>query len=273
MRNSYVIEKDLDSQSRLKYEDMLNYDKSEIDNPDSNDPHRLNYINRLETIISIVTRLYPRAEDCRIGDFACAQGNIGLILAEKGYKVVAVDVNPRFIEYSKLKYEKGDIEWVNGNILELNLHTNGLDIAIAGELIEHCAYPEDIVDKILEWVRPGGYLLLTTPNGGRMFIHLPRFGRLRRRQQRETLVRNQFGPSGKNHLFAFDSEDLDYIVPGYAKIIEVGYCGGTILSSPYLKTMFKFFGMRYFEATQALSKKSLLRSRICNNLYTLIIKE
>jgi 2-polyprenyl-3-methyl-5-hydroxy-6-metoxy-1,4-benzoquinol methylase len=273
MKNSYDIERALDRQTRLKYQGIIDYGKSEIDNPDKNDPKRLNYLNRLETIIAVTTCLFPTAERVRIGDFACAQCNIGLLLAEKGYEVVAVDINPSFTEYSKMKYEKGNIEWIVGNVFDIDLPAESLDMAIAGELIEHVAHPEDIVDKILEWVRPDGYLLITTPNGDRLFVHETSFSRVRNPQRRKAMLKNQFGPSGKHHLFAFRPLDLEYIIPHGSKIVEVGYCDGTVLSSPYSKHLMKFLGTTYFQIAQALAKTAFLRRKISNNIYALIVKQ
>ncbi len=281
MKNSYDIEKSLDT---LKYQEILKYDKLEIDNPDKRHPLRLMYLDRIWTIVNIVKRLFPAPKGISIGDFACAQANVGLILAEVGYKIYAVDINPVFIEYAKMKYEKGNIEWIVSNILDLELPADSLDCAIIGELIEHCAYPEELVEKILEWIRPNGYLILTTPNGSmfmRKFISkLPTFSQVLKKEKRNKFNEIQFGPSGADHLFVFRLDEIKYIMPENARILEKGYCGGTgfnIITRYILEktswNLFKIFPLRFLElCTRIFSKLPLINQKIYCNIFVVIKK-
>ena len=83
MKNCYHIEKNISK----KYYKILDFDKNEINNPEKYHPIRLNYLDRIKTVISIVKRTYPSLprSEIKIGDFACAQGNLSLLLAELGY--------------------------------------------------------------------------------------------------------------------------------------------------------------------------------------------
>ena len=128
MKNCYSIENKLDA----KFAKILNHDKNEIDNPIKNHYMRINYMNRLQTIISLIKRMFPTPTQVKVGDFACAQGNMSLSLAEEGYDVLAIDINPIFIEYSKMKYEFGNIEWICEDLNDLDSLTKMLDIAIVG---------------------------------------------------------------------------------------------------------------------------------------------
>lgn len=259
----------------------MNYDKIEIDNPDKRHPIRLMYIDRLRSIINIVKRQFPNPKDILIGDFACAQANIGLILAELGYKVFAIDIRSSSLEYSKMKYEKGDIEWIVSDILDLNFPSNTLDIAIAGELIEHCAYPEEIVKKIFGWVRPNGYLILTTPNGSRLKSNLPTFSQILERGKRKEFENTQFRPRGKDHLFLFKLNEIKYIVPKNSEILESGYCGDSVFLiiciyfyNKYSKTLLRIFPVHLLELTSRIfSKIPLINKKTCCNIYTVIKKK
>lgn len=270
MKNSYDLEKHLDA----KYHKMLNYDKIEIDNPDRYHPISLLYFDRLRMIISIIKRAFPIPDQIRIGDFACAQGNMSLLLAEMGYKVFAVDINPTFIEYSKMKYERGEIEWIVGNIDELNFSANMLDVAIMGELIEHCAYPEKIIEKVVRCVRLGGLLILTTPNGARIKTRLPTFRQVFSQEQRKMFEERQFGPGGENHLFLFKLEEIKYIIPENANIIEKGYLGSTILVNKYSHQFLKLFPLRLVEhIIRIFSRIPIINKKTFNNLYVVLKKE
>jgi len=271
MRNSY----DLKATFGQKYLAIQKYDFIEIDNPDRKHPARLCYLARLNTIVSIVQEMFPEPKGIRVGDFACAQGNIALTLAEKGYKVLAIDINPLFIEYARKKYERGDIEWTVGNIDNLDIPFESLDMIIAGELIEHCAYPEMIVQKMLRLLRAGGLLLLTTPNGSfTVRNQLPSFGKVKKDDCRKNLAEKQYGPGGDEHLFLFKAGEMALIVPGGAEILRKGYTGGSgllmkRLTQPFLKLL--SLGM-IEKATMYMARIPLLNTVLSANIYCLIRK-
>ncbi len=224
MKRTQEIEKDLPQ----KFSKLVEIDKREIDNPISYHHGRLNYVDRLNKIISVLCRKYPNPENVKIADIGCCQGNLSMLMAEKGFAVTAIDINPDFLEYAKLKQKSGKIKWVQGNFDSLQME--GLfDIIMLGEIIEHCAYPEDFTKKAAEYLKPGGVLFVTTPNAQMFRNNLPTFGTLRKREDRKFLEEKQFGPDGEDHLFLFTLSDLKLIVPQGIKLEEAGYLGGTVL--------------------------------------------
>jgi len=182
--------------------------------------------------------------------------------------------NRPFIEYSKKKYERGTIEWIVSNVDNLNFPEGALDVAIAGELIEHCAYPEEIVEKIMRYVRPGGLLILTTPNGARIKAGLPTFSQVLSKETRKLFEERQFGPGGEDHLFLFKLGEVRYIVPGNARIVERGYLGGTILVNKYSYHFFRLFPIRLLESfIRTLSRVPVINSKTFGNIYAILAKE
>ncbi len=268
MKNCYEIEKQLDK----RHDKILSFDKIEIDNMDKYHHKRLNYLDRLNTVISIIQKIFPVASQVKVGDFACAQSNLSLILAELGYKVVAVDISPMFIDYSKMKYEKGEIEWFAGNINNLGFTEDMLDIAVAGELIEHCAYPEEIIEKIFIFIRPGGFLILTTPNGARLKTTLPTFKQVFKKEQRKIFEEKQFLPSGEHHLFLFKLEEIKHILPKGKKVVEKGYLGGTILVNKLLPFLKLLPVQAIAWITSILRKIPLINRKTFNNIYVVLKK-
>lgn len=269
MKNSYYLEKYIDS----KYYNILMHDKLGIDNPDKYNPYRLKYIDRIKIILSIITKRFPFPEKINVGDFACAQGNISLILAELGYHVHAIDINPIFIEYSKIKYEKGNIHWINNDIENLNMPSHFLDIAVIGELIEHCAFPEVILNKIFKHVRLGGIIIVTTPNASRVLTKLPSFKQFINKKQRKIFKKKQFGPDSKDHLFLFKLEELKHILPKDAEIVKKGYLGSLFLINKYSQPFIKLFPIKFVEQTiRSLSKIPLFNKKLYNNIYVVLKK-
>ena len=156
----------------------------------------------------------------------------------------ALDIEPVFLQYSRMKCEKGEITWICGNMESIPLRTDTLDVTVAGELIEHCAYPEDIVSEILRCTRPGGYVIITTPNGARVMKGLPTFAEVCSKEERRVFEGKQFLPDGKGHLFLFKLEEIPMIVPKGAQIVGSGYLGGTVLVNEYSILFLKLLPVR-----------------------------
>ncbi|MAG35997.1 MAG: hypothetical protein CL878_07115 [Dehalococcoidia bacterium] len=262
---------DLDAKANEQFGDIMIYDEKEIDNVDQHDPRRLLYLDRIRRVVSVVTSQFPDVTKSRIGELGCAQGNMSLLLGELGYSVVALDINHRFLEYSRLKHERGDIRWVVGDIDRPGMRNGIFDVVVLGEVIEHCAYPEDIIEKSLSHIRPGGMLILTTPNGSRIRTRLATFRDALSRYDREYLERRQFGPDGKDHLFLFTLDEIGDIVPGNAEIVDIGYSGSTILINKYSAPMLRLVPVGFVEWTiRALAKIPVLNRKTYNSLYAVI---
>jgi 2-polyprenyl-3-methyl-5-hydroxy-6-metoxy-1,4-benzoquinol methylase len=253
-----------------KLRKLAAFDKREIDNPDLYAHARLNYLDRWYKLLEILKRKYPQAAGICVADIGCGQGNLSLALAELGFKVTAVDIDPDYLEYARLKQERGDVQWVRGNFDELDLNS-GFDIIILGELIEHCAYPEDFVQKALRYLKPSGILLITTPNASMFRNTLPTFGKLRAREARKFLEERQFGPDGCDHLFLFKLSEIKYILPSTTRLEETGYLGGTVLINRHTEFLLRWLPVRWAEKVERLVAATPLLNRLtCHGIYAVI---
>lgn len=269
MRSSWYFGENLDA----RYHKFLYYDRREIDNPDSHDPLRLCYLDRIRRVIATIKRRVPSSKDVKIADFGCSQGNISLTLAELGYKVYAVDIRSACIEYARLKHEKGEIKWIVNNIDDLSFPVDFFDVVVLTEVIEHCAYPEEIVEKVANHVRPGGLLIITTPNGTRIRTALPTFGQVGGKEKRKVFEQIQFRPEGEGHLFLFRLEDIKYIIPKNIRIVEQGYCGSTILINRYSYPFLKLFPILLIEwVIGMLAEIPIINKFTFHNFYVVLEK-
>jgi len=273
VKSSFKIEEQL-GEGAGKYLYLIDSDRETVDKKDPYDQALINYQNRLDTIVEQITRRFRPSPGIKIGEFGCAQGIIALTLAEIGYHVHAFDINVSFIEYAQLKYEKGQVEWHVGNINELDFPKDSLDVAILGEVIEHCAFPEEIVSKVLEFVKPDGILIITTPNAARIRTSLPHFSKYLPKESRQELEKWQYGPGSSNHLFLFSKDEIKLIIPRNYRIISQGYLGGTILINRH-----NLFLLKIFPATRIplilkfFSNLGIISNLTCHNLYAVIQKE
>ena len=140
----------------------------------------------------------------KILDLAAAQGNYSLLLAEMGYDVTWNDLRSDLIDYVKLKYVKGKIDFIPGNVFELRL-TSKFDVVLIAEVIEHVAHPDDFLAKVKTLVKPGGYVVMTTPNGGYFLNNLPKFSECSDPSVYEAV---QFKPDSDGHIFILHKDEL-----------------------------------------------------------------
>ncbi|HMD30960.1 MAG TPA: methyltransferase domain-containing protein [Candidatus Acidoferrales bacterium] len=184
------------------------HDAAEYHCPRPGSDYSRMYCGRLESVVRKVRETLPSG---RVLDLGCAQGNFGLLLAEAGYHVVAVDLRPAFLAYARMKHERGAFAAVAASGDRLPFAGAEFDAVIWGEVIEHVAFPEHFLSEIARVLRPGGHLLLTTPNGGRLHTGLPTFAGA---GDRNLLAGRQFQPDSDGHLFLFSREELQDLLSG-----------------------------------------------------------
>lgn len=181
-------------------------DERELYGANSHDYYAVNHRHRIDKIVRTVKRLQPRA----ILELGCAQCTIALRLAEAGLHAVAADIDPCMLTYGKLKYERGPFLPVAANAAQPCFRPQRFDCLILAELLEHCADPTEVLTPARDLLASGGWLIITTPNGGSSLNRLPTYAH--RARNRDESVRRQFGPDGDDHLFAFTLRELLLVI-------------------------------------------------------------
>jgi 2-polyprenyl-3-methyl-5-hydroxy-6-metoxy-1,4-benzoquinol methylase len=162
------------------------------------------YHNQLTLYLSLLgasTRL-------EILDVGCAQATLALLLAEQGHTVTAVDLRQQFLDYAKSRYERGDIRFVCGDAMHLDL-AKRYDMIFANQIVEHLVYPVDFLRRLAGLLNPGGRIIITTPNFQYVRNSLPSFSDLGDPTQYSHM---QFTADGDGHFFAYSEIELRDIV-------------------------------------------------------------
>ena len=160
------------------------------------------YARRLRATMDMVRRVAPPAGT--ILDVAAAQGNFSLQLAELGYRVTWNDLRAGLADYVRLKHERGEIQFAPGNVFDLG-YEGAFDVLLITEIIEHVAHPDDFLRKIGQLVKPGGHVIMTTPNGGYLLNRLPKFSDCADPSQFEAV---QFAPNSDGHIFLLHEDEI-----------------------------------------------------------------
>jgi 2-polyprenyl-3-methyl-5-hydroxy-6-metoxy-1,4-benzoquinol methylase len=178
------------------------YDLQEVYGEISTRGYAYAYDNRRRRTLQLIKEVMPAG--ARILDIAGAQGNFALILAEMGYDVTWNDLRAELADYVRQKHEQGTIRFAPGNAFELNFPFL-FDGVLIAEIIEHVAHPDNFLAKITKLVRPGGYIVLTTPNGAYFRNRLPRFSDCADPSIYEAV---QFKPNSDGHIFLLYPDEI-----------------------------------------------------------------
>jgi 2-polyprenyl-6-hydroxyphenyl methylase/3-demethylubiquinone-9 3-methyltransferase len=94
-------------------------------------------------------------------DAGCGTGLFSRAAAERGAAVTSMDVGERLLaEVAK----KCDTTRVVGDVAAMPFSDGSFDVVICTEVIEHTVEPRAAVRELARVVRPGGLLVVTTPN-------------------------------------------------------------------------------------------------------------
>ena len=115
----------------------------------------------------------------RIVDIGCGNGALSRELASRGYEVVGCEPSAEDLHFARLgapglvfhRLGVDDDPSVIGN--------ENFDVAIATEVIEHLVTPFNLPRFAKQLLRPGGYLIISTPYHGylkNLFLHSPTSG-------------------------------------------------------------------------------------------------
>ncbi|GIJ53995.1 class I SAM-dependent methyltransferase [Virgisporangium aurantiacum] len=102
-------------------------------------------------------RLLPR--DAVVVDLGCGEGYLTYALRRAGYTCLGVDLSQTVVDRARRRF--GHDDWF-ATTAELDLA--GADLVLALEIIEHVPDPVGFLRDAMTYLRPGGSVVVTTPN-------------------------------------------------------------------------------------------------------------
>jgi 2-polyprenyl-3-methyl-5-hydroxy-6-metoxy-1,4-benzoquinol methylase len=109
-------------------------------------------------------------EGNRVLDVGCSSGYLAQPLAQRGNTIVGIELDPEAARAAEAFCERvlvGDVE-----TMELPLEPGSFDVVLGGDVIEHLRDPTATLARLRPFLRPGGRVVLSTPNVANWAIRL-----------------------------------------------------------------------------------------------------
>lgn len=248
------------------------YDLLEIYGESKTNPgYAYAYQCRQKNTLKLIDSVLKKGD--KILDIAAAQGNFSLKLAEAGYEVTWNDIRADLATYAEMKREHGTITYRPGNAFEVNFD-HLFDLVLATEIIEHVAHPDDFLRKIASLVKPGGYVVISTPLGSYFKNKLPKFSDF---ENASIFESKQFGPNAADHIFLLHMDEMGPLAKKAGlEVVSMKYytnflTNGHIGLNPLLKVLPSAVVFGFEQFTQRLPKSA--GRRIHTNFAVLLKKQ
>lgn len=106
-------------------------------------------------------------------EFGASQGAFIRLCQDEGIQAVGFELNSSAVEYGRNYFELGN-SLINGPWVGSSDGDALVDVVCAFETLEHLRNPLVKIQEAASWLRPGGVLILSVPNEGRLKVRLRR---------------------------------------------------------------------------------------------------
>ena len=126
----------------------------------------------LDKVVAAVLAAAPVQPGDQVVDLGCGTGQLSLPLAERGARVLAVDVSPAMVQRLGFKARERSVaglECLTGPMESLALPAGSIDLIVSSYALHHLrdADKDRLVATAYHWLRPGGTLLVADMMFGR----------------------------------------------------------------------------------------------------------
>ncbi len=104
------------------------------------------------------------AKNCDVLDVACGEGYGSALLTKVARSVIGVDCDAPTIAHAWAKYRAKNLQFAEGRVEKLPLPASSVDLVVSYETLEHLEDHDAMMKEIKRVLRPGGRLLISTPN-------------------------------------------------------------------------------------------------------------
>jgi 2-polyprenyl-3-methyl-5-hydroxy-6-metoxy-1,4-benzoquinol methylase len=153
--------------------------------------------NEIERLHETIIKSVPDNADLII-DVGCGNGWLANYFIKKNRKVISMDISTVNPVKALQNYPNENHAALVADVFHLPLKNNSVDCIVASEIMEHVHDPKLFVKKMVEKLKPGGKLVITTPYNEKIEYYLCVHCNL---------------PTPKNaHLHSFNKQNIKTII-------------------------------------------------------------
>jgi O-antigen biosynthesis protein len=97
-------------------------------------------------------------------DIACGEGYGTSLLAQTARYVLGIDLSVETAAHASVHYRSGNVAFAAGACADIPVSTHSVDVVVSFETLEHHDQHERMMEEIKRVLRPGGVLLISTPD-------------------------------------------------------------------------------------------------------------
>jgi ubiquinone/menaquinone biosynthesis C-methylase UbiE len=97
-------------------------------------------------------------------DIACGEGYGSSLLSQHAQKVTGVDIDTDTVEAARTKYQRSNLQFLQGSADAIPLADASTDIVVSFETLEHHDKHQEMLLEIKRVLKPGGILIMSTPD-------------------------------------------------------------------------------------------------------------
>lgn len=110
-------------------------------------------------LLKAVLQKFEKLPKGKVLDLGCGDGDYSIALKEMGFDIVAADIDKKRFEYSEqILFQYCDIT------KDMPFPDHTFDYLLLMEVVEHLRNPYEVLPEINRIIKPGGSIILSTPN-------------------------------------------------------------------------------------------------------------
>ena len=129
-----------------------------------------------KNVLDVIRQYVP--PNATLLEFGCGTGQLASLVAQMGHKTLGVDISGRFISYANEIYKDSpNLQFRLVDFSQLPFADHSFDCIYTSAVLEHCYEVDKIIADFHRLLKPGGLLVIGTPNMLSPFTRLSLIGK------------------------------------------------------------------------------------------------